>query len=147
MISTHTIIIDVPSLPDIAKTESSLTSHISPSYPLGNYVTMDVLPIVVSIYKGKIILKGSRSKKIWTIDEPKTPIQSLNATIGTPSITDRIKLYHDSLFSTSLRTLTKSIEAGYLTNFPTFTANQVNIYPPSLLATHKCHLKPIRQNI
>ena len=68
-------------------------------------------------------------------------VHSLNATIGCPTIAERIKFCHASLFSPTLVTLMKAINAGYLTTFPVFTAKQVNKYPPSLAATHKGHLK------
>ena len=49
------------------------------------------------------------------------PIHSLNATIGNPTIFEHIKFYHASLFSPTLATLGKAIDAGYLTTSSGFT--------------------------
>ena len=89
-------------------------------------------------------MRGTKGDKLWTIDKTK-PIHSINTTIGNPIIAERIKFYHASLFSMTLAILTNAIDAGYLTTFPEFTTKQVNRYPPSLLATHKGHLKSQKQ--
>ena len=90
-------------------------------------------------------MRGTRKDKLWTMND--TTIRSLNATIGSLTIAERIKFYHASLFSPTLATLAKAIDAGYLTTFPAFTSKQVNKYPPLLAATHKGHLKAQRQGL
>jgi len=98
-------------------------------------------------YKGKIILRGTRTTKLWNIDKHQPATHLLNTTIGNPTIAERIAFYHASLFSPTLITLSNAIKAGYLTTFPAFTAKKVNKYPPSLAATHKDHMKSQKQNL
>ena len=154
MQSTHTATLDLHDLPTPA-----LTAHIFPKLASGSLLSIGQLcdygcsayfmrHSLLIFHKGKIILRGTRTDKLWNINTTKNNTgHSLNATIGNPTIAERIKFYHASLFSPTLTTLTKAINAGYLTTFPAFTAKQVNKYPPSLACTHKGHMKAQRQNL
>ena len=103
--------------------------------------------VLCIFYKGKIIMRGSRTNKRWTIDTDSPHGHSLNATIGSPTLVKRIKFYHASLLSLTLATLGEAIDSWYLTTFPGFTTKQLNKYPPSLAATHKGHLNAQRKNL
>ena len=56
-------------------------------------------------------------------------------------------MYHASLFSPILQTLSKSIDSGYLTTFPSITLQQVQKYSPRYEATVKVHLKAIKKGL
>ena len=127
MQSTHTANLDLHGLPITAT-----TAHIFPTLTSGSLLSIGQLcdhgcsayftrHNLLIFYKGKIILKGTRTNKLWNIDKDQPTTHSLNATIGNPTIAERIAFYHASLFSPTLTTLTKAIKAGYLTTFPEFT--------------------------
>lgn len=90
---------------------------------------------VYMFYTGKIILQGHRgsdTNKLWKLDNNNSfppNIHSLNSVIDNPTIAERIKFYHASLFSPTLDTLAKAIAAGYLTTFPAFTVKQLRNIP------------------
>jgi hypothetical protein len=150
--STHTANLTIPNLPPAAQ-----TVHIFPKLASGSLLSIGQLcdhgctatfnkDKLYVYYNGKIILQGSRqASKLWTIDN--TPTHSLNAAVDTPTIADRIKFYHASLFSPALDTLRKAIKAGYLTSFPTFTAQQLSKTPPKSEAMTKGHLNAQRANL
>ena len=76
-----------------------------------------------------------------------TTVHSLNATIGNSTIAKYIKFYHVSIFSLILVVLAKAIDTGYLITSTVFTTKQVNKYSPSIVTTHKGHLKAQRQGL
>ena len=109
---------------------------------------------VYIFYNGKIIMQGSRSsitKQLWQLDPASTNkaanCHSLNAIMDNPTIAERIKFYHASMFSPPLQTLREAIDAGYLTTFPSMTTAQLRKYPPRAEATVKVHLRAIKKNL
>ena len=103
--------------------------------------------LVYIFYNGKIIMQGSRSSttnQLWQLDSTTTnkvaKCHSLNAIMDNPTIAERIKFYHASMFSPPLQTLREAIDAGYLTTFPSISTAQLRKYPPRAEATVKGHL-------
>ena len=87
---------------------------------------------------------------MWTINKQQDKQQHVHfgkATTGNPTIAKRIKFFQAFLFSPTLATLANTIDIGYLITFPAFTVKQLNKYPPSLIATHKYHLKAVHQGL
>ena len=107
---------------------------------------------VYIIHKGKIILQGTRNhstNNLWKLHTTPPPsfdtiIHPINAAIDNPTIAERIRFYHASMFSPTLDTFTKAINAGYLTTFPNLTSQQIRRYPPRTEATVKGHMQAIR---
>ena len=98
-------------------------------------------------YQGKIIMQGTRQRnKLWTMDEPITQHHSLNSVVDAPTIAERIKFYHASLFSPTMTTLENAIKAGYLVTFPHITTKQLRQFPPNSTATVKGHMHAIKGN-
>ena len=97
-------------------------------------------------------MQGARSNatnNLWKVNGTKVeqPTMSLNAVIDKPTIAERIKFYHASLFSPTLDTLAKAVSAGYLTTFPTFTVKQLRKFPPRSEATVKGHMRAQRKGL
>ena len=91
-------------------------------------------------------MKGKRDpNKLWHLDNLH-PSHSLNAAIHQPTVAERIRFFHASLFSPTLDTLCKAINAGFLQSFPCFTSKQIRKHPPVSEATIKGHLNAKRQN-
>ena len=156
MTSTHTAELDLPDLPPHAK-----IVHLFPQLASGSLISIGTLcdagctalfkqhKLYIFNPKGRIIIQGTRQQnKLWTIDPLTTkPTHSLSAIIDAPTIAERIAFYHASLFSPTLSTLCKAIDANYLTTFPHFTSKQVRKYPPPTIATAKGHMNAHRANI
>ena len=156
MQSTHQAELDLPMLPNAAR-----TAHIFPKLASGSLLSIGQLcdagctalfekRKLYIFHKGKIILQGTRQpSRLWTIDSTTTPSihHTVNTAIDMPTIAERIKFYHASLFSPTLDTLQKAIKAGYLTSFPGFTHQQLRKYLPTTIATNKGHLHAQRSNI
>ena len=77
--------------------------------------------------------------------QPTKNTNQMNAMIDNPTLAERIKFFHATLFSPSLNTLVQAIEAGYLATFPEFTSKQLRKYPPRSEATVYGHLHAQRQ--
>jgi hypothetical protein len=155
MNSTHTAELDLPDLPSQAR-----VVHLFPHLASGSLISIGTLcdagctalfrqhRLYIFNPKGRIIIQGTRqSNKLWTIDPITQPTHTLSAVIDAPTIAERIAFYHASLFSPTLSTLCKAIDADYLTTFPQFTSQQVRKYPPSTIATAKGHMNAQRSNI
>ena len=111
----------------------------------------------------KPIITGTRDAPhhpLWTVQLPShqqpclpkppshQPIQHLNnATIGAPSLRERIAFYHAAMFSPPLPTWCKAIDSGFLSTWPGLTAAQIRRNPPQSEATIKGHLHAQRSNI
>ena len=76
---------------------------------------------VYILFQGKSFLRGvisSSTNFLWKNNKDHNhyqedeEVQSLNAIIYNPSIAERIKLYHASMFSPTLQTLAKYIDTG-----------------------------------
>lgn len=160
MQATHTGQLDIPGI-----TKEARTTHIFANLASGSLLSIGQLCDAgctatftdekLYIYKdGKIILQGERSSdtnKLWTLNQKSpssaTPCHSLNAAIDTPTIAERIKFFHASLWSPVLSTLSKALDAGFLTTFPEFTSKQLRKHPPHSEATVKGHMHAQRSNI
>jgi hypothetical protein len=153
--STHTAELDLPLLP-LAARKTNLFPHLASGSLLSigqlcdhgctAHFTKNKLYI---FYERKLIMQGTRQpNKLWTMDPvPSSPTHIANAAIDTPTIAERIRFYHASLFSPTLDTLCKAIDSNYLTTFPGFTSTQVRKHPPRSLATYKGHLNAQKMNV
>jgi len=113
MQATHTGQLHLPGL-----SEKARTTHIFPTLASGSLLSIGQLcdegctatftKNKLYIYKqGKIILQGQRSNltnKLWTLNDqkPEKQCHSLNLVIDAPTIAERIKFYHASLWSPTL---------------------------------------------
>merc|ERR1740124_2061798 len=120
MNSTYTANLDLPMPPPEAT-----ATHIFSTLASGSLLSIGQLydhgctahfakHILYIFYEGKMIMRGSRANRLWTINDNVPGTHYLNATIGSPIIVERIKFYHTSLFFPTLDTLGKAIDAGYL---------------------------------
>ena len=166
MQATHTGELDIPHLPPAAT-----KAHIFPHLASGSLLSIGQLcdsgctalftaTKLYILYQGKLVLQGQRTingHRLWTINPTTTEVQqdpptfsdmhSLNAAIDQPTLANRIKFYQASLFSPTLDTLCKAIDAGYLTTFPEFTTQQVRRHAGISEATIKGHLHAQRANL
>ena len=151
--STHTAELDIPSLPLAAR-----QTHLFPHLASGSLLSIGQLcdhgctahfskSKLYIFYQQKLIMQGTRQpSKLWTIDPVHSTPHSCNTAIDSPTIAERIRFYHASLFSPTLETLCKAIDSNYLTTFPGFTSSQVRKFPPISVATYKGHLNAQRAN-
>jgi hypothetical protein len=156
--ATHEAVLNLPILPLAAR-----KVHLFESLASGALISLGKLcdsgctayfnaTKVYIFFNGKIIMQGARSSStnnLWKVNESKKdqPTMSLNAVIDKPTIAERIKFYHASLFSPTLDTLAKAVSAGYLTTFPTFTVKQLRRFPPRSEATVKGHMRAQRKGL
>ena len=156
--ATHEAVLNLPILPIAAR-----KVHLFESLASGALISLGKLcdsgctayfnaTKVYIFFKGKIIMQGARSNatnNLWKVNGTKVeqPTMSLNAVIDKPTIAERIKFYHASLFSPTLDTLAKAVSAGYLTTFPTFTVKQLRKFPPRSEATVKGHMRAQRKGL
>ena len=159
--ATHTATLDVPSLPLQAR-----QVHLFNKLASGSLLSLGQLcdagctayfdnTAVYIFYQGKIILHGNRSiqtNHLWQLDPQRKPAaspicHSLNALLDNPTIAERIKFYHASMFSPTLQTFGEAIDAGYLTTFPSISSAQLRKYPPRAEATVKGHLRAIKKGL
>jgi hypothetical protein len=120
------------------------------------------------IYEGKEILTGSRDyhNGLWSIDmpTPQTTCNSITPTIPnqlptqdkftcnavttnvTKTVADRVAFYHASLFSPTISTWCKAIDAGHFTTWPELTSKKVRTHLPTSIAMLKGHLDQTRAN-
>ena len=105
----------------------------------------------VSISTGQApIITGTRDAQhnpLWSVKLPSPPSHHNNATIGYPSLKERISFYHTAMFSPTLPTWCKAIDNGHLKTWPGLTATQIRRNPPPSEATIKGHLHAQRSNI
>jgi hypothetical protein len=157
--ATHTATLNLPTLPQKAR-----QVHLFKALASGALISLGQLcdagctayfnaTTAYIFHQGKIIMQGSRNSatnnRLWKIDNSPTgnSITSLNAVIDKPTISERIKFYHASLFSPTLDTLAKALQAGYLTTFPSFTVKQLRQFPPRSEATVKGHMRAQRKGL
>ena len=168
--STHTCLLDLPSLPIAAR-----RGHIFPHFPAGALLSIGQLcdagctaslnATTITINRNnRVILRGTRSAatncNLWLIDVSTpsptqfalatAPIQRTKplaiATTPYATIADRIAFLHGALCSPSLSTLTDAIDAGFLTSFPELSSERVRKYPPTSAAMIQGHLDQVRRN-
>ena len=153
MQATHTCELNIPHLPHAAR-----QAHMFDELASGSLLSIGQLcdagctawfdkKKLYIFYQGKIIMQGTRQRnKLWTMDEPITQHHSLNSVVDAPTIAERIKFYHASLFSPTMTTLENAIKAGYLVTFPHITTKQLRQFPPNSTATVKGHMHAIKGN-
>ena len=113
---THFALLKLPFLPvDARRVHLFYTLASGSLLSLGNFCDSGC------IFQGKIFLHGVRSASttfLWKLNKDYNQyqdhegLQSLNSVIYNPSIAERIKFYHASLFLSTLQTLAKTIDAG-----------------------------------
>jgi hypothetical protein len=169
--STHTALLNIPLLPPHA-----CESHIFPTLASGSLIsigklcdhgciatfTSDAVSITLNDTQ---ILRGSRSATtgLWQLHLPQasphcdlltpshtkdtpTPHHAANSLIPHQTLADRIAFYHATLFSPSLSTWCKAIDANLLATWPDLTSAQVRKHPPISSALVKGHLDQSRAN-
>ena len=157
--ATHKANLDLPHLPSAAR-----DVHLFPSLASGSLMSIGQLcdsgctatftnTSAVITRQGKTVITGHRNpmSKLWELrpsNPSSTPITpSINSTIGSPSATARIRFYHAALFSPSLSTLQKTLDAGYLSSIPGLTSTSLRRHPPISEDTIKGHLNAQRQHV
>jgi len=153
MVSTHIGELNLPSLPEAAR-----TAHIVPeltTLPLisigrlcdaGCKVTFDVDSATVE-YGGETVLTGPRDPKSRLYHFDLQPAATcFGATTGA-SPADLVAFSHATLFSPALSTLERAIAKGYVTGFPGLTNATLKRHPPQSIAMHKGHLDQERKNL
>ena len=153
MQSTHTCELDIPHLPQSARQAHMFDELASGSLlSIGQLcdarctATFDKKKLNI-FFQGKIIVQGTRQQnKLWTMDTPVTQHHSLNSVVDAPTIAERIKFYHASLFSPTMTTLENIIKEGYLVTFPYITTKQLRQFPPNLKSTVKGHMYATKGN-
>ena len=78
---------------------------------------------------------------------PSPPCHTANSTIGRPTAAARVRFYHAAMFSPSLSTLQKAIDAGYLQSIPGLDSESLRRHPPVSAATIKGHLNAQCNNV
>jgi hypothetical protein len=96
------------------------------------------------------VMQGNRDPEngLWSIPVPTSPtLQANNVTSTvTKSLADRIAFYHATIFSPTISTWCRAIDAGHLTTWPELTSKQVRQHLPASRAMLKGHLDQTRSN-
>jgi hypothetical protein len=152
--SSHKANLNIPGLPTAAS-----ECHIFPSLTSGSLLSIGQLcdygcdvnfnKLNVTIHHGlDLVLKGVRcpNNGLWSIPTP--PINQINnvTTSVTRTIADRIAFYHATMFSPTISTWCRAIDAGHLTTWPELTSKQVRQHLPNSKAMLKGHLDQTRAN-
>jgi hypothetical protein len=85
---------------------------------------------------------------LWSVPVPASPPLLINnvTTTVTQSVADRIAFYHATMFSPTISTWCRAIDAGHLTTWPELTSKQVRQHLPASRAMLKGHLDQTRSN-
>jgi hypothetical protein len=67
-------------------------------------------------------------------------------TTVTQTVAERVAFYHAALFSPTMSTWCKAIDAGHFVSWPELTSKQVRTHLPTTLATLKGHMDQTRAN-
>ena len=160
--ATHTAELAIPELPAFAK-----ESHLFPHFASGSLCAIGPLcdagctaiftkTRLYIIYKTKVILTGTRqASRLWTIDPLSTTHEnnntvsphSINSAIDTPTLANRIKFMHASLFIPPFDTWRNAIQKGFLKTFPRITPEQLRKIKNTSEATVKGHIIYRKQNL
>jgi hypothetical protein len=166
-ISTHTALLNVPSLP-----LSCRLVHIFPHWhgPLlsigllcdaGMIAIYTAANVLILDSAGNLVLHGSRSPvdKIWLIDvsgPPPPPVATIRPTTSLLSasvITEArgtqaqiVAYYHATMGSPSISTLEDALNRQFV-QLPGLTLEMLRKYPPSSVATAKGHMDQFRQGM
>jgi hypothetical protein len=160
--SSHTANLNLPGLPPGAS-----ICHLFPELTTGSLLSIGLLcdhnctaiftkhAVIIKNHEGATIIQGVRdaTTNLWTIpiNQPSpitlqvNSLQPTKPTFGFPTqhdntIAKRVAFYHAALFSPTISTWLKAIDAGYLTTWPALTAAQVRKYYPFSPATVQGHL-------
>eukprot|EP01034_Spumella_vulgaris_P024130 gene24130-30440_t len=155
--STHTATLDLPALPNAARTAhifpgltGSLLS-ISQMCDNGMTVIYDAHKVTVQNGDGTVALTGGRAphSRLWMIDienhhsQHSAAATALAPLAGTQTQTNAF--YHAAMWSPAPSTMQKAIEKGFLSSMPGLTAKSFRKFPPNSVATAKGHLDQTRQ--
>ena len=88
---------------------------------------------------------SSPSQELNLLTTPQLVCQLVTTSV-TQTIADRVAFYHASLFSPTISTWCRAIDAGHLTTWPELTAKQVRAHLPKSIAMLKGHLDQTRAN-
>ena len=153
MQATHEAELDIPDLPPESKTANIFSNLASGSlYAIGPLCDAGCIAIFTKhklyiIRNNKILLTGTRlGNKLWTMD-PLPPQAQSNAAIDIPTLRDRIKFLHASLWRPKTDTWAKEITAAYLPTFPQVTTKQLRLIKPESDATIKGHMNAKQKNL
>lgn len=163
MLSSHTALLNIPTLP-----RSARICHVVPSFARSlislGLLTDHGLEILASkdtlsvLQNGRLLLKGQRDPKLrlWTIDlgsaAPPRPTSSSSSTPVSASTAiessaaQRVAFHHASLGSPPLTTLIEAVRRNFVA-IHGFTAESIRRHPPGTLATDKGHLDRVRQGL
>lgn len=160
--STHTALLDLPSLPVAAR-----RCHVFPSFRhslLSIPLLCDVPQVecifrageVQVLHRGEVVLLGHRSESwpLWMVplvrsrctaathhaENPNTAAMTVPAT----TTARRVAFFHAALGSPPLSTFVQAVRRGYVT-FPALTVDAISAHPPNTVATAKGHLDQTRQ--
>ena len=164
-ISTHTALLNVPSLP-----LSCRLVHIFPHWhgPLlsigllcdaGMIAIYTAANVLILDSAGNLVLHGSRSlvDKIWLIDvsgpPPVATIRPTTSLLSASVITEArgtqaqiVAYYHATMGSPSISTLEDALNRQFV-QLPGLTLEMLRKYPPSSVATAKGHMDQFRQGM
>eukprot|EP00978_Attheya_sp_CCMP212_P035929 scaffold159185_cov28-Attheya_sp.AAC.1 len=144
--SSHKSNLNIPGLPAAAS-----EYHIFPALKSGSLLSIGQLcdydcdvnfnKLNVTVHHGLHLDNG-----LWSIPTP--PIHQINnvTTSVTRTIADRIAFYHATMFSPTISTWCRAIDAGHLTTWPELTSKQVRQHLPTSKAMLKGHLDQTRAN-
>ena len=153
--ATHKCLLDLPQLPDQARTAyifpSLQFSLISVGTLCDHGCTATFTKDIVHIqHNGTTILKGFRNQqtRLWhTRTDPPTPHHGIaTLTIQTENNAELVQFYHATLGSPPITTMLRACKAGFLP-FPLLTPNMIQKNPPHSVATAQGHLDLVKQGI
>ena len=79
-------------------------------------------------HKRKLIMQGTlQQNKLWTIDRPPSLLRTVDSLVDALTMVERIKFYHVSLFSPTMKILEQTIRLGFLVTFPTLTTKRLRV--------------------
>jgi hypothetical protein len=171
MRSTHTAILDIPSLPLAAR-----HCHLFPELTSGSLISIGQLcdhgctaafdaTSVAITYANHPVLVGTRSPStgLWqvlpTVHNSTKPLPNdqciiqpnpqhfpAHALAAHSTIAEQVAFYHATMFYPSVATWCKAIDAGFLTTWPALTSVQVRRHLPFAAPMIKGHLDQQRAN-
>eukprot|EP00978_Attheya_sp_CCMP212_P006284 scaffold14236_cov54-Attheya_sp.AAC.6 len=152
--SSHKANLNIPGLPAAAS-----ESHIFPSLTSGSLLSIGQLcdhncdvhfnkKNVLIQHENALILKGDRQplNGLWDIPIAPLPVANNVTSSVTSTIAKWIAFYHATIFSPTISTWCRAIDAGHFTTWPELTSKQVHQHLPASRAMLKGHLDQTRSN-
>lgn len=159
--STHTALLDIPSLPLPAR-----TAHIFPDLTSSSLLSIGLLcdhgctttytntQVTIQDNTGKRILTGARSPitKLWMVPivapdvTTSTLLHRANTVIHSQTQAEFVRWHHAALGSPAIPTLLIALRKGFIV-IPGLTAKTVRRNLPHTIATSKGHLDQTRQGL